>query len=421
MGDSYMSGEGGRWADNGSGGNENTQTWGLGWAVGTAQAVYGDDGGKEAIPGCHRTKSAPMVVGGGYKSLNLACSGAITSSVLTSQWWKPGIDFANDNKGHKGQALMLQEFAATHRVEVVDLSIGGNDMGFADIIAACVQAYVVPLFGGHCSDDLAVTNLINSDAKKALITKIGGALDNIVAAMDHNQYPRGSYRIVYQAPPNIIPMPKDAKYSGFGYIRENRCGLPISDPDLAWAITKVQPTLKDAIVTASSKFSDIPITVLNNDSIFNGHLLCQKGTSRGADGMGTPDWGKTGKTTEWVRRISVSEAKLSPRKAPYRSEPMHPMYWGQRALATCTLAAINSPLTTKMITCATPTIAPAAVFPTCKALNKVYSHGVARKSAASFVTIGAHPVKVKFTRSTRLFEANRLLDKNRDGVVCPKA
>ncbi|MEI8082146.1 MAG: hypothetical protein WCI74_09915, partial [Actinomycetes bacterium] len=398
--------------------NENVQSTGLGWAVGTVSQVYGDNNGRETIEGCLRAASAPMVVGNGYSSLNLACAGATTASVLSSTWWKPGIDFANDNKGHVGQARMLEDFARTHTVKAIDLSIGGNDMGFSDIIAACVAAYEVPIVGGHCSNDPKVTKLIDADAKETLVTKISGALGNIVTAMTNAGYAIGSYRIVYQAPPNIIPLPADAKYPGSGYTRQNKCGLPISDRDLTWAIKNVQPTLKSAIVEASAGWrSRVPITVLDTDTVFAGHLLCQKGTSQGLDGIGTPDWAKTGKTTEWVRRISVSEAKFSPRRAVYRSEPMHPTYWGQRALAACTLTAVNSPIDTQTVTCVTPKSAPVPVFTTCKALNGAYPHGVGRVHAPRYVTrLGK---RVPFTRSYRLFVANRGLDTNRDGVVCP--
>src|SRR5687767_8770415 len=97
LGDSYISGEGGRWA-----GNTNlspTMT-----DAGGAQA-YWDTPTGEAIPGCHRSTAAEIHIGV-VNSANLACSGATTSSdpYVEGQDWKPGLDFYDDGQGHEGQA-----------------------------------------------------------------------------------------------------------------------------------------------------------------------------------------------------------------------------------------------------------------------------------------------------------------------------
>ena len=68
----------------------------------------------EAIPGCHRSKSAEVHIGGGVKSVNLACSGARTYSRVSDGKFKPGIDFYNVG-GNKGQALALQELATARQ------------------------------------------------------------------------------------------------------------------------------------------------------------------------------------------------------------------------------------------------------------------------------------------------------------------
>ena len=72
---------------------------------------------------------------------NLACSGArtYTQPFASGSDFKPGLDFYNDGAGHMGQALVLQQFAATHNVKMVVALIGANDYDFADIVQSCVR------------------------------------------------------------------------------------------------------------------------------------------------------------------------------------------------------------------------------------------------------------------------------------------
>ena len=74
---------------------------------------------REAIRGCHRSKAAEVHIGDGVPSANLACSGARTSTNAGGSDFKPGIDFYSDASGRKGQALALQQYAATHNVRAV--------------------------------------------------------------------------------------------------------------------------------------------------------------------------------------------------------------------------------------------------------------------------------------------------------------
>ena len=128
VGDSYISGEAGRWAGNSS---NPAQTDALG------PSAYLDAGTGEAIAGCHRSTSAEIGIGT-LASANLACSGAATATVPYTAGvdFKPGLDFYDDGHGHVGQALALQRFAAGHRVALVAVSIGGNDFHFASIVTS---------------------------------------------------------------------------------------------------------------------------------------------------------------------------------------------------------------------------------------------------------------------------------------------
>src|SRR4051812_33144469 len=62
VGDSAISGEAGRWAGNTNQSSSKIDALG--------PSAYNDAGGAEAIPGCHRSKSAEVHIGGGWQSVN---------------------------------------------------------------------------------------------------------------------------------------------------------------------------------------------------------------------------------------------------------------------------------------------------------------------------------------------------------------
>src|SRR3954467_6291100 len=119
LGDSAISGEAGRWAGNTNGSSSRTDA--------TGPATYYDNASHtaEAIPGCHRSLSAEVHIGGGVESKNLACSGARTYTHFGDDGaFKPGLDFYSDSSGRQGQALALQNYAAGHNVKAVVVLIG---------------------------------------------------------------------------------------------------------------------------------------------------------------------------------------------------------------------------------------------------------------------------------------------------------
>ncbi|MFM1752357.1 MAG: hypothetical protein RL119_1319, partial [Actinomycetota bacterium] len=94
IGDSYISGEAGRWAGNSNNSSASVDAGG--------SAAYLDNGGtSETISGCHRSTAAEIHIGTAannsvVNSLNLACSGARTTTTVSSDGsYKPGIDFYN--------------------------------------------------------------------------------------------------------------------------------------------------------------------------------------------------------------------------------------------------------------------------------------------------------------------------------------
>jgi hypothetical protein len=96
VGDSYISGEAGRWAGNSNASESYVDALG--------PTAYYDNAGNtgEQITRCHRSKSAEIFIGIGANGLNLACSGARTTSYTDGDNFKPGLDFF-DNAGQQGR------------------------------------------------------------------------------------------------------------------------------------------------------------------------------------------------------------------------------------------------------------------------------------------------------------------------------
>ena len=97
LGDSYVSGEAGRWA--GSTNLSSRRVDALG------PTAYDDNaaGTAEQIRGCHRSRSAEGAIGGGVRSLDLACSGAKASTYTAiTGHFKPGLDFADEGPERAG-------------------------------------------------------------------------------------------------------------------------------------------------------------------------------------------------------------------------------------------------------------------------------------------------------------------------------
>jgi len=128
MGDSFIAGEGGRFA--GQADNPATDR-GFGVYGNTVNWVDGSHDG-----GCHRSDSAEVFGASPatFQRINIACSGAASVNV-----WKSATG-GQPFKSEQPQADQLAPIAATNNIKVIVLSIGGNDLGFGQIVHDCVAA-----------------------------------------------------------------------------------------------------------------------------------------------------------------------------------------------------------------------------------------------------------------------------------------
>ena len=334
VGDSYISGEAGRWAGNSNNGEQYTDAGG--------SAAYFDNASHtaEAINRCHRSTSAEIFIGTG--AANLACSGAKTTTFTDSNGlFKPGLDFFNGSAG-QGQALALQGFAATHNVKAVAVSIGGNNFSFAGIIQACVTDFLSsPTWAkNYCNDDSSVTSNFTGANVTAQTTAIRNGLLNIRTAMRNAGYLDGTWTMVVQTYESPLPNGSGIRYSESGYSRQNTGGCGFWNNDATWANGTALPTINSAVKNAATQAGISGTKVLDLSSAFNGRRLCED-TVGLLEEKGLTYWSQPGASdvTEWVNQIRTASTCCGSNY--YIQESFHPNYWGQLALRNCLRQAWN--------------------------------------------------------------------------------
>jgi hypothetical protein len=336
LGDSYISGEAGRWAGNTNDSSSEIDALG--------PTAYYDNAGHtaETITRCHRSQSAEIYIGGGVNGLNLACSGAETGTYTDSGNFKPGLDFYNSG-GNQGQALMLQNFAATHKVTMVAVSIGGNDFNFSSIVTKCVEDFLTTpsWWPSYCSQDSSVTANFSAANVATVTSHIAQALRNVHQAMANAGYADGDYTILVQNYPSPIPGSSGFRYSQSGFTRQSTGGCGFWDTDADWADGTALPAISGAVANAVAQSGLSNIQQLDISGAFNGRRLCEN-TVGLLEEQGLSSWTDPGAVdqTEWVNQIrTVSTIGSSPY---YVQESLHPNYWGQLALRSCVRQAYNN-------------------------------------------------------------------------------
>jgi hypothetical protein len=338
VGDSYISGEAGRWAGNSAVSPSYTDALG--------PTAYFDNAANnaETVWGCHRSKSAEVHIFGavGAQSANFACSGAATATNANGLDFKPGIDFYGpDGWGRKGQARLLQEFAATHNVKMVNLSIGGNDFNFASIVQSCVTNFLLSpsWWKNLCNDDASVVANFTAANLAAKTAAIQGAIANVHTAMAGAGYSASQYTVVVQTYPSPMPNGSGNRYPEKGFSRQNTGGCGFWNADASWAndtaLVNINNAVKNAAATSGSN-----VTVLDLAAAFNGRRLCENTVGK-LEEKGLTLWTAPNAVdqTEWIQSIRTITAILGPYSI---QESLHPNYWGQLAIRNCVRQAWNN-------------------------------------------------------------------------------
>jgi hypothetical protein len=335
LGDSFISGEAGRWAGNTDESSSKTD------ALGSTAYYDNSTDTAELIKGCHRSKSAEVYIGGGVNGENLACSGAKTSSFTEEGLFKPGIDFYNSG-GNEGQALMLQHFAASHNVKLVALSIGGNNFNFASIVTTCVEDFLEStIFDDfYCSKESSVTNNFTSSNVSKIKGEIETSIKNIATAMTNAGYTSSQYTILVQDYPSPIPNGSEFRYTQSGYSRQFTGGCGFWNTDANYANATMLPTIDSTVMNAAAGVGLSNVKTMELSSAFNSHRLCDKGVGL-LEEEGLSNWKATEAVnkSEWFNQIRTIETLTGPYEL---QEDIHPNYWAQLGLRNCLTQAYNA-------------------------------------------------------------------------------
>ncbi|MEV8322304.1 glycosyl hydrolase family 18 protein [Kitasatospora sp. NPDC056731] len=330
MGDSYISGEGGRWAGNALT-KEEGDVWGTdrrdrcrSKADGTKEdcvydaTSYANGGNK-----CDRSDVAP-IKGTEFEGIpverrfNIACSGAKTEDILSAS-----------RNNEKPQIQQLADLARTYDVRMVVVSIGGNDLDFSGIVSDCAQAYY--RWVEICSSPNKAAKVDRKvDAVKADIVKTLAAIRTTM-----REAGQSGYQLVLQSYPNPIPAAENFRYP-FGVVSDARFregGCPFADPDADWAhntlVPKISDMLRQAAGSAGAKFLDV-------QNAFAGHELCAKSAEQAtaANNSASP---LPASKAEWVRWVPYlpKTGWITPSAQGDIQEAIHPNAFGQRALSQC--------------------------------------------------------------------------------------
>ena len=337
VGDSYISGEAGRWA--GSSNDSSARADRLG------STAYFDNAANNAeqIDRCHRSKSAEIYLGGGVTGLNLACSGAKTATSDGSNF-KPGLDFFDNGAGKLGQAKMLQQFAATHNVKMVAVSIGGNDFNFADIVQSCVVDFLgsPSWWKDYCYDDNSVTANFTSSNVAAVKTKIANAYTNIRTAMRNAGYADSSWTLLVQNYPSPHPQrlglplqPERLHPAEHGWLRilgrRRQLGQRHRTAD-----DQQRRDRRDQPGRHHQRQDAQPLVDLQRSATVREHRRSvRRGRTGQLDRSPPRSTGPSGST----RSAPSPPAGSSPY---YIQESLHPNYWGQLATRSCVRQAYNA-------------------------------------------------------------------------------
>ena len=324
LGDSFISGEGGRWMGNGSdalGTRSGTDraAFDCGWAGCDydAHRVYGaseDDG-------CHRSdvapiRSAPVAVD---EKANLACSGGQTVNIWRS---------AAGGESHFGEPPQADRLAALARhddVRLVVLTVGANDVGFGGLVADCALDWA----RSSPTDPLLCRAGAQAEIEATLpaaAAGLGKALRGIRAAMASAGYRRADYRLVAMGYASPFPAGRWIRYPEDGWSRLSEGGCPLWNADADWAALRATPSIdaamRAAAASAGAEFLDL-------QHALDGHQLCDR-RSR----LVGPE-GPSPRAAEWVRRLSFAQGSTR--------ESLHPNAYGQRAIGACIALLYASP------------------------------------------------------------------------------
>jgi lysophospholipase L1-like esterase len=316
MGDSFISGEGGRWLGNGSepfGTRSGTDRAAV--ACGALGCEYDPERvyGSSEADDCHRSdvapiESAPIAVD---EKVNLACSGAKARDL-----W-PAAEGGTEHFGEPPEANQLAMVARRDDVRMVVVTVGANDVGFGELVVECAVDWA-----RSPEDDPATCH---HDAEAQIQSALPGATRSITAALHGVRrtmraagYRRSDYRLVAMGYASPFPEGGWFRYPEDGWSRLREGGCPVWNSDADWAADRATVDLAGALREAAAATG---AEYLGLADVFDGHQLCDRRSQRVGAGGPSP------LTAEWFRRLSFTQGSTR--------ESLHPNAYGQRVMGAC--------------------------------------------------------------------------------------
>jgi lysophospholipase L1-like esterase len=316
MGDSFISGEGGRWLGNGS--------ESFGTRSGTDRAAYdcgalGCDYDPARVYGssdandCHRSDVAPIVSApiDVDEKVNLACSGAKARDL-----W-PGDEGGTAHFEEPPEADQLAVVAKRDQVRMVVVTVGANDVGFGELVAECAVDWARSPEGEQATCHRDAEAQIQG-ALPAATQGITAALHGVRRVLRAEGYARSDYRLVAMGYASPFPEGRWFRYLENGWSRLTEGGCPVWNSDADWAADRATVDLAEALRSAAAATG---AEYLDLADAFDGHQLCD----RRADRVGSH--GPSPLTAEWFRRLSFTQGSTR--------ESLHPNAYGQKVMGAC--------------------------------------------------------------------------------------
>jgi lysophospholipase L1-like esterase len=254
---------------------------------------------------CHRSTRAEIqrtTIPGISRKINLACSGATTANVRIG---------GEVRYGEAPQAEQLRPVAAANDVKMIVLTIGANDVGFADIVVDCILDFALSFPECQRTWDPRITQ-----RSAATIPKIERNIADIRTVMREAGYADNAYQLVVQG--YASPVPRSAR--SLSWWDQIWAGCPVERDAMTWAHDNA--VLKFSAMTRTAA-ANAGVRYLEMEGAFNGHEVCAAGATA---------------STEWVRGTFIDPATLLTNLHQLEKsvqQSMHPHHAGHAQMGRC--------------------------------------------------------------------------------------
>ncbi len=250
---------------------------------------------------CHRSTVSAIrstVVDGIDQTVNLACSGALTTNM------RLGGEARFDEPP---QAEQLRDLLATHDVRAIIVSIGGNDLGFGMMIQQCLVSFLPLVAPCRTSLEPAMPAVIEETTPE-----VAAVLADVRAVMRDAGRSDDSYELV------LVSYPSPVTERVRSWWLRLAMGCPFTITDLRYARATLTPAISEAWQAVAAEAG---VRFLDLSRAMEGREVCARGATR---------------ATEWITGIDVDLAQIRNGVGTNLvQESLHPNARGHAQLGRC--------------------------------------------------------------------------------------